>query len=176
MPGNGQAALAVLLCLLLLGEEGVLSVGHGVVVLFWLDSKLALKCVLLSCQDSALACAKHFLGMIQPPRAKKGWRCFLQFWLMNNRDETLRTQTSTKWPYWDVWGNVDTVSSQGWWGCLHLCQGQSVLHLSVEWAPVTPTVLCKSQYQVNPALQSTQAANVWAQVQVRPVVAFCWMW
>lgn len=34
MPGNGQAALAVLLCLLLLGEEGVLSVGHGVVVLF----------------------------------------------------------------------------------------------------------------------------------------------
>lgn len=37
----------------------------------------------------------------------------------------MRTQPSSRSPYLASWGNVDTVNSQCWWGCLCLCHGQA---------------------------------------------------
>lgn len=95
-------------------------------VFFSFRFKLSLKFVLLSCQDSALASAKLFSGFVQPPRAKKGWWCFLQPRLPNNREAKCCVPGhSTKSPYLAVWWNVGTVSSQGGWACLCLCQEQA---------------------------------------------------
>lgn len=95
-------------------------------VLFSFRFKLPLKFVLLSCQDSELASAKLFSGFVQPPTAKKGWWCFLQPQLPNNREAKCWVPGhSTKSLYLAVWGNVGTVSSQGGWDCLCLCQEQA---------------------------------------------------